>query len=64
MIGAGTSGEVFTAQNIKNGSIFVVKKLKLISAISGIDRKAIQNLKVSIIINHETLERNRDLQEA
>ena len=41
MIGAGTSGEVFTAQNIKNGSIFVVKKLKLISAISGIDRKAI-----------------------
>lgn len=46
-MGSGTSGEVYSAMNVKNGSIFAVKQLNIISMSSGVDKEAIIKLRVS-----------------
>lgn len=63
-IGAGTSGEVYTAINIKTWSMFAVKKLQVVSMNSGIDKDALIRLKVSSwIVLIGGLERDCYLQE-
>ena len=50
-IGHGTQGDVYLVQNVKSSQLFVVKKLKIFSANSGIDKEAIMKLKVNKLLN-------------
>jgi serine/threonine protein kinase len=47
-LGSGTSGEVYVAMNIKNNTLFAVKKLQFMTS-SGIDKEAIMKLRVSFL---------------
>lgn len=46
-IGTGTYGEVIRAINVKNATIFAVKKVNFLSAVTGVNQEIIANLKVT-----------------
>mgnify|MGYP001559293103 CR=1 FL=1 len=52
MIGKGSFGEVVKGMNVKDGSIFAVKKLNIFSSVTGVNNEVIKILKVNLIIKY------------
>lgn len=49
-LGQGSFGEVIRAINVKNATIFAVKKINFLSAATGVNQEIIANLKVRKLI--------------
>ena len=63
-MGAGISGEVYLAYNIKTLSQFAVKKIFMLTLNNGIDKEAINRLKVRLNFENNIyiIERDNNIQ--
>ena len=48
MIGGGTTGEVYEALNIEDGSTFAVKMINLVHPYLGLDQRKVKSVKKEI----------------